>query len=83
MSTVDRLATFFEARPGQWIDGMALAQIAGSYAWRTRVSDLRKRGLTVENRQRKIGRLTISEYRFVPDQTPVLRAHDMNVWSLR
>ena len=51
-----------------------LAPIAGSYAWRTRVSDLRRGPflMTIENRQRTIqtddGPITVSEYRFVPPQ---------------
>ena len=62
-----RLARYFCERRGQWIDGRQLEPIAGVYAWRTRVSDLRKRPwfLTIENRQRKEGHVTISEYRLV------------------
>lgn len=73
-SLVDKLAAFFEAHPEQWIDGMALAKIAGQYAWRSRVSDLRKRGMTIENRQREVNvsacavqHVTISEYRYMPE----------------
>jgi hypothetical protein len=62
----DKLETFFRARPNTWIDGKELATIAGGYGWRSRCSDLRKRGLTVENRQRRCGGYTISEYRYVP-----------------
>jgi hypothetical protein len=47
----DRLEEFLKARPNAWIDGSYLAQVAGKYAWRSRVSDLRRhRGLTIENR---------------------------------
>lgn len=71
MSLCDQLAAFFEAHPAEWIDGMRLAKIAGAYAWRSRCADLRKRGMTIENRQRRgISAtgvpFTISEYRFVP-----------------
>jgi hypothetical protein len=62
----DKLETFFRARPHVWIDGKELATIAGGYGWRSRCSDLRKRGMTVENRQRRRGDYTISEYRYVP-----------------
>lgn len=48
----DRLAAFFRDRPGEWVDGMRLAPIAGIYAWRSRCSDLRKLGMVIENRQR-------------------------------
>jgi hypothetical protein len=75
-----RLAAHFSARPGQWIDGRELGQIAGAYAWRSRVSDLRHPpyNLTIENRQRKEQTLlgepyTISEYRWVPDFQPTVK----------
>jgi hypothetical protein len=68
-----RLAAFFNARPGEWIDGMELGRIAGSYAWRTRVSDLRRPpyNLTIENRQRRQGRRVVSEYRLSLNSDPV------------
>lgn len=72
---VSRLAAFFRERPGCWVDGRMLAPEAGSYAWRTRISDLRRAPflMTIENRQRAIetedGAITISEYRYVPAMT--------------
>lgn len=67
------LAQFFRARPLVWIDGREL-EIAGRYAWRTRISDLRRVPycMNIENRQRRIERPdgtthVVSEYRFVPD----------------
>jgi hypothetical protein len=69
---VNRLAAYFVSRPGVWLDGRRLAQIAGNYAWRTRVSDLRRAPflMTIENRQRRArtpqGSYVVSEYRFVP-----------------
>jgi hypothetical protein len=72
----DRLAAFFKARPGEWIDGLQLAEIAGSYAWRSRVSDVRRgpHGLNIQNRLRRVERsdgthYTVSEYRLVPGST--------------
>jgi len=67
-SLCDRLAAYFKARSGQWIDGRDLATVAGAYAWRSRVSDLRRAPyhLTIENRQRRDGRYIISEYRLCP-----------------
>lgn len=67
----EKLATFLRARPGEWIDGRRLAEIAGSYAWRTRVSDLRRGPyfMAIVNRQRRVrsdgAEITISEYMFV------------------
>lgn len=66
------LAAYFANRPNVWIDGRAL-EFAGRYAWRTRVSELRKPpfSMTIENRQRRITRedgmrVTVSEYRYRP-----------------
>lgn len=69
----DNLAGYFAARPEQWIDGRLLGPVAGAYAWRSRVSDLRtKRGMTIENRTRAVvvngTRYRISEYRYVPER---------------
>ena len=69
MTLNDKLEHFFKASPGTWIDGRELAHVAGYAAWRTRVSDLRKRGLTIENRQsvrqQNDQRWTLSEYRYI------------------
>jgi hypothetical protein len=72
VTRAERLASFFRERPGCWIDGRMLGAIAGSYAWRTRVSDLRRAPfyMQIENRLRTIetenGPVLISEYRLVP-----------------
>jgi hypothetical protein len=72
-SLAQKLAEFFRSHPGEWIDGRRLAGIAGSYAWRTRVSDLRRPPfhMRIENRQRRADvdghRYTISEYRFIEE----------------
>ena len=62
-----RLAALFKSKPGVWIDGRQLATVAGTYGWRTRVSDLRRPpfNFTIENRQRRKGRQVVSEYRLV------------------
>lgn len=73
MSTTyrDQIADFLKARPHVWVDGMTLAQIGGTYAWRSRVSDARRElGLQIENRQRREGRRVISEYKYVPAAAP-------------
>ncbi len=72
LSLTDQLALFFRRQPYRWIDGKALATIAGGYAWRTRVSELRtSHGLIIENQQRMVrpavGKpFKVSEYRYVP-----------------
>ena len=72
VSLCDKLAAYFSARQGQWIDGLILATVAGSYAWRSRCSDLRKPPyrMVIENRVRTVqqnGRtFKVSEYRYQP-----------------
>ena len=62
----EAVAAYLKAHEGQWVDGMTLAQMGGQYAWRSRVSDCRRDlGMTIENRQRRVGRRVISEYRYV------------------
>jgi hypothetical protein len=69
MTLVDRLHAFLAARPNEWVDGLELARVAGAYAWRTRLSDLRQRGLVIENRVRRVEkRFKVSEYRLVVRQ---------------
>lgn len=73
-TSVGRLAQFFRDNPDRWIDGRRLSAIAGSYAWRTRVSDLRREPfvMTVINRQVRQKSPTgkpfvVSEYMFVSE----------------
>jgi hypothetical protein len=75
-SRTELLAQFFRRRPNVWIDGRQLANVAGAYAWRTRLSDLRRPpySMAVENVVRRAelepGRkFAVSEYRYVPDRT--------------
>jgi len=67
----DRLESYFKARPAAWIRAERLMEIAGNCAWRTRVSDLRKRGLTIENHVECVLVNDVprkrSYYRYVPD----------------
>lgn len=61
-----RVAQLFTSQPGVWIDGLEIAKCAGAYAWRSRISDARREfGLIIENRQRRVGKRVISEYRIV------------------
>lgn len=67
----DRVADFFRGNPNEWIDGMVIAQVGGCYAYRTRISDCRTQlGMTIENRQRKVGDRTVSEYRYISPVVP-------------
>lgn len=63
--TLQKLAVFFKTHPNEFINGLALAPVAGSYAWRSRVAELRtKLGMDIENRQRLVDGVTVSEYCF-------------------
>ena len=70
---VAKLATYFKRHPNQWHDGKNLGLIAGGYAWRTRVSDLRRAPycMHIENRIRHVKQhgttWVISEYRYRED----------------
>ena len=75
VTLTETLAAYFLARPNAWIDGMEIASVAGSYAWRSRCSDVRRTfGMVIENRQRRMRgtperdyrQYVISEYRYVP-----------------
>jgi hypothetical protein len=64
----ERVAAYLLTRAGEWVDGRELATVGGAYAWRSRVSDARRRyGLVVQNRVRRVRdgerRFTVSEYR--------------------
>ena len=87
MSRTQRLAALFRSMPGRWFDGRELASVAGAYAWRTRISELRRPpfNMKIENRLRPAGdgnsRFTISEYRFVPAQAKTeLTAPTWELW---
>lgn len=71
MSLCDRLAAYFHARAGQWIDAHELLQVAGFAAWRTRVSELRKPpyNMAIENKVGTKDGYRQSFYRFVPGVT--------------
>lgn len=53
MSFTDKLATYLKNHAGEWLDGREIAEIAGCYGWRTRLSELRKAPyfMAVENKQ--------------------------------
>ena len=78
-SITDRLEQYFRAREGVWLDGLELALVGGQYGWRTRCSDLRKRGMVIENRVRRVKTpqgqtFQVSEYRYLaskPAQLPL------------
>jgi len=77
MTRTDRVIAYLSERENRWIDGLDLASVGGSYAWRSRVSDARQRGYRIENRLRKEGSRTVSEYRLVRSTPRTLS----DIWS--
>jgi hypothetical protein len=58
---------YFVSHPNQWLDGLLFSTFGGVYGWRSRISNARKRGLTIRNRQRRLANGSVrSEYRYVP-----------------
>lgn len=71
-SFTERIAEYFQQRPGCWVDSRDLERVGGRMAWRTRVSQARREfGMRIDNRFRKVRSAdgqewTVSEYMFVP-----------------
>ena len=81
VTRVEAIAVYFKVRPNIWIDGRELADVAGAYAWRTRISELRKAPflMNIENRQTRISRpygapYVLSEYRYI---VPTVTVHEL------
>ena len=56
ISNTEKVAEFFRAHVGKWIQAYELEPYGGRQAWRTRVSDCRKKlGMHIENRVRYEG----------------------------
>lgn len=61
------VANYLKGNPNQWVSAYVLMEIGGKMAWRTRLSECRTiLGMTIENRQRKVGAQTVSEYCYRP-----------------
>ncbi len=68
-----RLAAYFTARPWEWIDAHVLLAIGGTFAFRTRISELRRAPyyMTIENHTERLKDThgqwyTRTRYRFEP-----------------
>jgi hypothetical protein len=72
-----RLKAHLVANPNKWIPAIQLAEIGGQLAWRTRLSDLRrKHGLDIQNRLRRTvtddgAVAVVSEFLFTPGRSRV------------
>lgn len=77
LSLAEKLAAFFRSHPNVDHDGRVLSGIAGFYAFRTRISDLRRHpyNMVIENTQMRVKRqdgttFTVSYYKFVQESPP-------------
>ena len=63
-----KLASYFQARPNEWISALQLMSVGGVLAFRTRISNIRKPpySMDIENRIERRGRAKHSFYRYVP-----------------
>jgi hypothetical protein len=71
----DRVAEFLKRNPNRWIAAIEFESVGGRQAWRTRLSECRQLGMTVDNRVRTVTRhdgskYKLSEYRYVPPSQP-------------
>mgnify|MGYP001586515420 CR=1 FL=1 len=62
-----KLARYFIAREGEWVNARELLPIAGFAAWRSRLAELRfaPYSMRIENRTRRVNGITESHYRYV------------------
>jgi hypothetical protein len=77
-SLAEHLAEYLQARPNRWINAREFFPIAGSFGWRSRLSECRRApfNMRIRNRQRRIApdptqpdtKITITEYCFEPDR---------------
>ena len=61
-----------EANQGNWVPMPRLYECSGAFAVHSRIADLRKAGHTITNQRRTAltGRVFISEYMLVKEETP-------------
>ena len=76
MSLTEKLAGHFALRPGVWVNGYDLMRIGGSFAFRTRISELRRApwSMAIENRVERHPGRTETFYRYVPKEVPRAQA---------
>jgi hypothetical protein len=70
LSLKARVEALFRAHPNEWISSFDLQRVGGAMASRTRISEVRRSGMKITNRCRRIetptGPQTVSEYRYEP-----------------
>lgn len=73
-SQCDLILATLQRHAGQWVDLLALHRASGSMAVHSRIADLRARGLHIEHRNQRAGRMIHSSYRLhaIPSQGSLL-----------
>jgi biotin operon repressor len=73
ISQCDKILASLHLHSGRWVSVVHLASISGSMAVHSRISDLRARGINIEHRNERVGRMIHSSYRlFTTHQQPEL-----------
>ncbi len=62
-SQCDLILAELERNAGNWVAMPVLVELSGSYVVHSRISDLRKRGYSIEQRSERVGGACRSEYR--------------------
>jgi hypothetical protein len=65
ISQADKILASLQLHSGSWVGLIHLAAISGSMAVHSRIADLRARGLTIEHRNERVGRMIHSSYRLI------------------
>lgn len=66
ISQCDAILSLLSANLGGWVPLPELAAVSGSMAVHSRIADLRGRGLFIQQRQTRKGRMCHSSYRLQP-----------------
>lgn len=66
ISQCDKILASLQLHSGMWVSIVHLAAISGSMAVHSRISDLRARGINIEHRNKRVGRMIHSSYRLIP-----------------
>lgn len=74
MSQCEKIATVLLARRGEWVAMTDLWQASGAFAVHSRISDLRKGGMSIDHRnERAANGVTHSFYRLLTDEQAAAR----------
>lgn len=70
LSQCDIILAALQRAAGRWVDLPALHAASGSMAVHSRIADLRARGLRIDQRNQRHGRMIHSQYRLIITTTP-------------